>query len=472
MSQGYADRGRPSTTTRSSAPIRPPPEYYETTFFDDPDAIARLQLQRLKERAWHAYRVPFFRRRWDEAGFHPSALEQLEDLDKAPAYTVDDIRRSIEEHPPVGGLPGRHPRPTPCASRCGCSCRGGRRATRARPSTRSGTARWERVLLARQLYQQGVRPGDVVLNSWAYGTAQRRLHLRRGPAPVAQLRRAHHLDGERHLQRTPGGAGHRLRGRRHPDHRRLPAPAGRRGPADGLRPAHRLRAAGHPQHRRPRRFWRRPSGSSTSTPTGSTRCRPWPSSARPTTGCTSSRTPTSSRSSIPRPGEPAARRPAGVAVRHRAVQDREPAVPLQHHGPARRCTRPGGARAGAGCGGWRRSPAGATTWSSCGGSTSGPRPWATSPLGVAGATTDYFVRAVRRDNRDELILSVVSDGDARRSSQPSPPSRRGAAARTASGCASRSEVVPPAVARRLDRASERARPSCERVPRRPHGRAP
>jgi len=28
--------------------------------------------------------------------------------------------------------------------------------------------------------------------------------------------------------------------------------------------------------------------------------------------------------------------------------------------------------------------------------------------GVAGVTTDYFVRAVRRDNRDELLLSAVS----------------------------------------------------------------
>jgi phenylacetate-CoA ligase len=32
-------------------------------------------------------------------------------------------------------------------------------------------------------------------------------------------------------------------------------------------------------------------------------------------------------------------------------------------------------------------------------------------LGVDGTTTDYFVRAVREANRDELIVSVVSDGE-------------------------------------------------------------
>jgi phenylacetate-CoA ligase len=33
-------------------------------------------------------------------------------------------------------------------------------------------------------------------------------------------------------------------------------------------------------------------------------------------------------------------------------------------------------------------------------------------LEVAGAETDWFVRAVRQDNRDALIVSVTSDGDA------------------------------------------------------------
>src|SRR5580658_10366004 len=87
----------------------PAPEYYETTFFDDPDTIGRVQLQRLKVRADAAYRVPFFRRRWDAAGFHPSVLHGLEDLHKAPTSSVDDIRTSIEEPPPWGDYQGVTP---------------------------------------------------------------------------------------------------------------------------------------------------------------------------------------------------------------------------------------------------------------------------------------------------------------------------------------------------------------------------
>lgn len=146
----------------------PPPEYFEATWFDDPDRIARVQLRRLQERAWQAYEVPFFRRRWDAAGFHPSALRSLDDLWKAPSYTVDDIRRNIEEHPPWGDYQGV----TPAEARrepMRVFMSGGTTG-KSRPTFYTA---WDRevgaVLLARQLYMQGVRPGDVVLNSWAYG---------------------------------------------------------------------------------------------------------------------------------------------------------------------------------------------------------------------------------------------------------------------------------------------------------------
>src|SRR3954464_15958830 len=37
----------------------PPPEYFDTTFLEDRDAIEHKQLRRLIEKAWHAYRIPF-----------------------------------------------------------------------------------------------------------------------------------------------------------------------------------------------------------------------------------------------------------------------------------------------------------------------------------------------------------------------------------------------------------------------------
>ena len=33
----------------------PPPEYFERAWYAPPDEIERVQLQRLKEKAWHAY---------------------------------------------------------------------------------------------------------------------------------------------------------------------------------------------------------------------------------------------------------------------------------------------------------------------------------------------------------------------------------------------------------------------------------
>jgi phenylacetate-CoA ligase len=146
----------------------PPPEYFEGAWYAEPEAIERLQLQRLKEKAWHAYRAPFHRNRWDAAGFHPSSIASIGDLWKAPAYTVDDIRRSIDAHPPWGDYQGVTPaEATREPMRVFMS---GGTTGKSRPTFYTA---WDRevgaVLFARQMYMQGIRPGDVVLNSWAYG---------------------------------------------------------------------------------------------------------------------------------------------------------------------------------------------------------------------------------------------------------------------------------------------------------------
>ena len=147
----------------------PPPEYFETTYFEDRETIERKQLARLIDRAWRAYQIPFHRTRWDAAGFHPSHLKTLDDLWKAPAYTVDDIRVSIDQNPPYGDYQGV----TPALSlrepvRVYMS---GGTTGKSRPTFYTA---WDRmagaVFTARALYQLGIRPGDVVLNSWAYST--------------------------------------------------------------------------------------------------------------------------------------------------------------------------------------------------------------------------------------------------------------------------------------------------------------
>lgn len=146
----------------------PPPEYFEGPWLADPERIAATQLVRLKERAWQAYEVPFFRRRWDAAGFHPSDVRTIDDLWRAPSYRVDDIRQSIEAWPPWGDYQGVTP--ANAAREPMRAYMSGGTTGKSRPTFYSA---WDRevgaVLLARQLHMQGVRPGDVVMNSWAYG---------------------------------------------------------------------------------------------------------------------------------------------------------------------------------------------------------------------------------------------------------------------------------------------------------------
>ena len=147
----------------------PPPEYFEGVFLESREAIERKQLRRLIDKAWRTYQVPFHRDRWDAAGFHPSDIKSIDDLWKAPFYTVDDIRKSIEAHPPYGDYQGVTP--DMALSEPLRLYMSGGTTGQSRPTFYTA---WDRmvgaVFTARALYQLGVRPGDTVLNSWAYGT--------------------------------------------------------------------------------------------------------------------------------------------------------------------------------------------------------------------------------------------------------------------------------------------------------------
>jgi len=146
----------------------PPPEYFESAWYDPPELIERKQLERLKNKAMHAARIPFHARRFAEVGFDPRAIRSLDDLWQAPWYTVDDIRKSIDEHPPWGDYQGVTP--DQALSEPMRVYMSGGTTGKSRPTFYT---QWDRdagaVLQARALYMQGIRPGDVVLNSWAYG---------------------------------------------------------------------------------------------------------------------------------------------------------------------------------------------------------------------------------------------------------------------------------------------------------------
>ncbi|HEY6319007.1 MAG TPA: hypothetical protein VI462_14120 [Acidimicrobiia bacterium] len=147
----------------------PPPEYFERAWLAPSEEIERVQLSRLRERALAAAQVPFFARRWEAAGFDARALSGLGDLERVPPYTVHDIRTSIEAHPPWGDYQAVTPADA-LREPLRVYMSGGTTG-KSRPTFYT---QWDRevgaVLTARALYLQGIRPGDVVLNSWAYGT--------------------------------------------------------------------------------------------------------------------------------------------------------------------------------------------------------------------------------------------------------------------------------------------------------------
>lgn len=147
----------------------PPPEYFESHYFMEPDRIEQLQLVRLREEARRAYDVPFYRRLWEQAGFSPGRLRTLDDLNQAPIYDIDDIRASIVAYPPYGDYQGvriEDARHAPLRLFWSGGTTG-----RARPTIYT---EWDRqvasVTVARALYLHGVRPGDLVLNCWAFST--------------------------------------------------------------------------------------------------------------------------------------------------------------------------------------------------------------------------------------------------------------------------------------------------------------
>jgi phenylacetate-CoA ligase len=116
-------------------------------------------LARLQEVTRYAYaHAPFYRRKWDEAGFHPEKLKSLEDFeDKVPVITKADLRESQARAPMFGDYL--------CVPESEIHHVHGTSGTTGRP-TAFGIARsdWQAIANAhaRILWGMGIRPGDTV----------------------------------------------------------------------------------------------------------------------------------------------------------------------------------------------------------------------------------------------------------------------------------------------------------------------
>ena len=124
------------------------------------DEVEALQLERLQWTLRHAYEnVPMYTRKFDEAGVHPDDLKELDDLAKFPYTDKSDLR---DNYPfDTFAVPMSQVRRVHASS-----------GTTGKPTvvgyTEGDLASWA-TLVARCLRLSGVRPGDLLQNSYGYG---------------------------------------------------------------------------------------------------------------------------------------------------------------------------------------------------------------------------------------------------------------------------------------------------------------
>jgi phenylacetate-CoA ligase len=131
------------------------------------EELRRLQFIKLKRMCEYAYaNVPFHKRRWDEAGFHPDQLEALEDLRRIPFMTREEWMESLLEKPLFGDLLSTDPHN---AIRYHLtSGTTGRTPIRVLDSTKDWE--WIAEMWCYGMWGFGIRPEDSVYFAFGYGS--------------------------------------------------------------------------------------------------------------------------------------------------------------------------------------------------------------------------------------------------------------------------------------------------------------
>ncbi len=167
------------------------------------DDRERAVLDRLKAVCAYAYEhAPFYRRKWDAAGFHPSQLRSLDDFERVPVIHKSDLRDAQNRRPPFGDYL--------CAPENEIFHIHGTSGTTGRPTAFAiSHADWRAIANAhaRIMWGMGLRPGDVIciaavfslyMGSWGALAGAERLGAKCFPfgagASGMSARLAHWLD--------------------------------------------------------------------------------------------------------------------------------------------------------------------------------------------------------------------------------------------------------------------------------------
>ena len=140
--------------------LTPDPKTLDSIEIASRDEINALQLKRLKWSLAHAYdNVPFYKKKFDETGVHPHDCQSLEDLEKFPFTTKQDLRNNY----PFGMFAV----PREQVSRIHASS-----GTTGKPTvvgyTKKDIDNWATVV-ARSMRASGTRAGDIVHVAYGYG---------------------------------------------------------------------------------------------------------------------------------------------------------------------------------------------------------------------------------------------------------------------------------------------------------------
>jgi phenylacetate-CoA ligase len=130
------------------------------------EELRALQNQRFLRVLRRAWQVPFYRRRWTEAGVRPRDVRSLDDVCRLPAYTKVDLMRSIEAAPPFGDYHGMDGAPgLPVVVQTTSGTTGQPQPLFYGPRSRET----QNLLLARAYYFQGLRDADRVHSVYGHG---------------------------------------------------------------------------------------------------------------------------------------------------------------------------------------------------------------------------------------------------------------------------------------------------------------
>ncbi len=165
------------------------------------EAAILKRLQDVTRYAWE--KSPFYRRKWEEAGFHPEQLKSLEDFEsRVPVITKKDLREAQARAPQFGDYL--------CIPESEVHHIHGTSGTTGRPTAFAiGRADWDAIANAhaRIMWAMGMRPGDTIfiaaifslyMGSWGALIGAERLRAKAFPfgagAPGMTARAAMWLD--------------------------------------------------------------------------------------------------------------------------------------------------------------------------------------------------------------------------------------------------------------------------------------